>query len=252
MALVSKSHDGSSQKQPQDAAADEACGQADPVSIQLDRLALSQEPPLPAQHPASAGGAADSQLAGHHTDVYSSVVASEPLAGQETGYVQDAATALQGTAAATDAPAGHETRVVQESASPSQAAAAVDSPVSQHEGVLQGAAGSTQSTAADSQAEQDPGTLHHTAGLPEDTAASSAEHPAAAPLHDMQQHQPGLQTQSSAVDTEKMEPCTSGIILADPANPEGAESNGPGSALHNSVRDLGLTEQNHKASLSTV
>ena len=232
---VSKSHDEYSRMQQQDAAANESCGQPDPASTQVDGRASSQEPPLPAEQPASAVGTADSQPDSHHTDVHSSIAASESLTGQE------AATSLQGAAAKTDLPAGHETGVVQESASPSQAAAATDLPVSQPEGILQRAAGSSQSTAADSQAEPDPGILHSTAGLPEDTAASSAEPPAAAALHDMHQHQPSLRSQSSTVEGENMELPASGIILAEHTHPEGAESTGPDSAVYDILHASGLT-----------
>ena len=236
---VSESHNEHCQKQPQDAAANEACGQADPASIQLDGLASSEEPPLPAEHPASAEGC---QLDGHRTDVYSSVAASESLAGQESGSLQEAATSLQGAAAATDPPVGHETGLAQESASPTQAAAATRAAVSEPKGNLQGAAGSSQGTAADVPAKQDACILHSTAGLPEDNAASSAELPAAAALHDMQQHQPGLQSQSSAGEAEKMKLHASSIIPAHHSNPEGAASNPPVSAVYEGVHALGLEQ----------
>ena len=239
MAPVSESHDEVSRMQQHDAAAKESCGQPDPASTQVDGLASSQEPPLLAGHPASAVGAADSQSNGHHTDVHSSVAASKTLPGQETGFLEIDATYPQGIAAATDAPADRETGVVHESASLSQAAAATHLPESQPAGMLQGAAGSSQSTAADSQAEQDPGILHSTAGLLEDTAATSAELSAAPALHGMQQSQPGLQGQSSTVEEENMELHASSIIPADHANPEGAESNGPDSTVHDTVHVLG-------------
>ena len=242
MAPVSESHDEYSRVQQQDAAANESCGQPDPASTQVDGLASSQEPPLLAGHPASAVGAADSQSNGHHTDVHSSVAASKTLPGQETGCLEIDATYPQGIAAATDAPADRETGVVQESASLSQAAAATHLPESQPAGMLQGAAGSSQSTAADSQAEQDSHILHSTAGLPEDTAASSAEPPAAAALHEMHQHQPGLRSQSSTVEGENMELPDSGIILAEHAHPEGAESTGPDSAVYDILHASGLTQ----------
>ena len=239
MAPVSESHDEVSRMQQHDAAAKESCGQPDPASTQVDGLASSQAPPLLAGHPASALGAADSQSNGHHTDVRNSVAASKTLLGQETGFSEIDATYPQGIAAATDAPADRETGVVQESASLSQAAAATHLPESQPAGMLQGAAGSSQSTAADSQAEQDPGILHSTAGLLEDTAATSAELSAAPALHGMQQSQPGLQGQSSTVEEENMELHASSIIPADHANPEGAESNGPDSTVHDTVHVLG-------------
>ena len=244
VAPVSESHDEYSRMQQQVAAANESCGQPDPASIHTDGLASSQEPLLPAELPAeqlaAAVGAADSQPDGHLTGVHGSVVASESLAGQETAFSREAVTSLQGTAAAKDLPADHETRVVQETASPSQAAAATHSPASQPAGNLQGARDSSQSTAADSQAEMDPGILHSTAGSPEDTAASSAEPPAAAALHDMQQHQPGLRSQSSAVEGGKGELHASNTIPAHHTNPEGDESTGSDSAVRNSVHALGL------------
>ena len=239
MAPVSQIHDGSSRRQPQGAAENEACGQVDATNIQVGRLASSQEAPLPAEHPVSAAGPAESQSDGHHTDVYSGVPASESLAGQDSSFLPEAATHPQGTAAATDALEGRETETVQESASPSQAAAATDLPASHHDGILQGAAGLSQSTTADSQAAQDPGIVHNLAGLPQDAAASSA---APTALHDTQHDQPALQSHSNAVEGEDLEFCASSIIPADHTNCEGAESSGPELAIHDSMHALGLIE----------